>query len=704
MIIRSRFEGNEIILTGDKNDNATALVENIDFAFTIVGLSQIISGFVVEQLTVPDMLVKVSPGLAYQNTTTIKNLLYMEDEVTNLTISAADPTQTRIDIVEIRRDIVDYESESRQFKDPDTGAISTDTIDTKQEYTVEVRILDGTPGSSAPSVESGWLKIAEIVVGPAVTTILNANIKNVDGEKAGDTNTSWTTDTTVIYRNGTISDMKTFMVDLERVVGNDSDFADGLNNSDDGTYFGGAGKAVRDKYGILSNFTSGIGGGSGTTELEKVGKKLYDDLYTKSQDGGYAADELVSYKDTSGRIIKTSNKSLADTISSADATKVPSTQATENRYTQPSGSGFANDEIPLIADSDGRQIKTSNGKLSRMSDGYGGSDDNLFPSQDAIGSIADFVTGQGGTSGGSLTQQVGYNLRTTQTRLYDTISKDGKTRHCVRSGVVAVTTSSSYIQLFTIPQTVGSFEGIVKIKYSITSPYGPQFGSFSILITRSAYAFNEVKFVPGVVYNLIIGNEYILRVRYLYENGGSTNRGAVVVFEIKGLASENFTVTTDYEIISDSYLLNIYVPDTLALWDGNLPDGSSYATYGQASDDWWRFGAGETVLWSGSQVVAPGGSYSWTSPLFTGFTNQMFKSYRIYYDNLYESNYIDICGPRISSQIGLSPLYVLDSSNPTAGNWFWVSGIIRTDTYSDDFTFYSHSNSSITVYKIVGIA
>jgi hypothetical protein len=641
MIFSSRFEGNEIILTGDHNDNATALIENIDFAFTMMGVSQIISGYTVEQLTVPDMLIKVSPGIAYQNTVTIKNLLYMEDEVTNLTIQAADPTQTRIDTVEIRREITDFESESRQFKDPDTGAISTDTIDTKQEYTVEIKVLEGTPGSSAPSVESGWLKIAEVVVGPAVSTILNANIKNVDGEKEGDTNTDWTTDTTIIYRNGTVSDMKTFMVDLERALGNDSDFTDGLNNTDDGTYLGGSGKAVRDKYGILSSFSAGIAGGSGTTELEKVGKALYDGLYTKSEDGGYAADELVTYKDTSGR-----------------------------------------------------SVKTSNGKLSRTTDGYAGTNDNLFPSEDNIGDLTtDFPAGQGGTSGGSLMRQLGYIFRT----IGITIPK------IIGSGAGKEIFQESYAS--SLNPSVGQWINIAKRN----AAGGAHSVDMTVLFNASTNSFGYGAFrvtgriVPGSSFivrftplsNEISAVQYTGRCRIISSND-ATDRGEYLQMEVL------YSITFALHIVGIINHINygnweIITPE---VWtSGNLPDGSSYATYGQASADWWRFRAGETELWSGNQEIINTGSYTWTSPIFTGFSNQMFDLYKIILTNAGGASYALLIERPFSSSN-----YVEIVRNITPSGSSYISATLHADTNANDF--YVLNNYAITEYarQIIGIS
>ncbi|MDA3957971.1 hypothetical protein, partial [Oceanispirochaeta sp.] len=65
------------------------------------------------------------------------------------------------------------------------------------------------PGGVAGAVETGWLKICEILVPASSTTVLNANIYNIDAIAVGESNTSWTNGITSIYRNGSISDMKT---------------------------------------------------------------------------------------------------------------------------------------------------------------------------------------------------------------------------------------------------------------------------------------------------------------------------------------------------------------------------------------------------------------------------------------------------------------------------------------------------------------
>ena len=204
-----RWEGNEIIYTIDVIGNSVNLIEDFDFAFDIIGATTIMTGMVVSEAAVPDMTIKISAGIAKDLTT--EHFLIGEDLVA--TVTDSDPILDRSDIIEVRRLIEDTTLETRQFKDPITETISESLIDTKSEYKTEVKVLAGTPGSSAPAVETGWIKIAEIFVIAASITVVDGIIYNVDAEKAGVANTSWTNDTTVNYRNGTISEMTTKIID-----------------------------------------------------------------------------------------------------------------------------------------------------------------------------------------------------------------------------------------------------------------------------------------------------------------------------------------------------------------------------------------------------------------------------------------------------------------------------------------------------------
>lgn len=98
--------------------------------------------------------------------------------------------QDRIDIVEVRPIQEDYNAQSRQFKDPVTGAVTSAVVKTRTHYGFEFQIKKGTEGGSpsAPTHTAGWIKLAEVEVDAAASSIVQGDIKDVR-ESAG-----WTTE------------------------------------------------------------------------------------------------------------------------------------------------------------------------------------------------------------------------------------------------------------------------------------------------------------------------------------------------------------------------------------------------------------------------------------------------------------------------------------------------------------------------------
>jgi len=79
-------------------------------------------------------------------------------------------TFDRVDIVEIRPVVTNVDSVTRNFKDPITGLISTAIVATGKQYTYEVAIRKGS-GGVTPSTTAGWIKLAEVRVDIAATSI-----------------------------------------------------------------------------------------------------------------------------------------------------------------------------------------------------------------------------------------------------------------------------------------------------------------------------------------------------------------------------------------------------------------------------------------------------------------------------------------------------------------------------------------------------
>lgn len=112
-------------------------------------------------------------------------------------------SQPRIDVLEVRPTRTEYDSKSRNYKDPVTGLVTAAPTHTKIEYGFGFQILQGTESASpsAPTRTAGWIKLAEIYVAASATAIDQDDIKDV---RDSDT---WTTEADdTVYKTITQAD------------------------------------------------------------------------------------------------------------------------------------------------------------------------------------------------------------------------------------------------------------------------------------------------------------------------------------------------------------------------------------------------------------------------------------------------------------------------------------------------------------------
>ncbi len=155
------------------------------------------------QSGIPAMTVDVNPLTAINGTNGETSIT--DSVEVGFPLDASDPGQDRIDIIEIRLTFEKSDLLTRKVVDPSDGSVSNLNKETRQTANVEIQAVTGTPAGSpvAPSkTGTDWIKITEIFVGAAVTTILNADIRNVDAFIHGE-NTDWTTekDITGLFKN-----------------------------------------------------------------------------------------------------------------------------------------------------------------------------------------------------------------------------------------------------------------------------------------------------------------------------------------------------------------------------------------------------------------------------------------------------------------------------------------------------------------------
>lgn len=90
-------------------------------------------------------------------------------------------TQDRIDIIEVRPIINDFDSKLRQFKNPSTGVVGPSPTNTKTSYEYEFAVREGTEAASpvANTKTAGWIKLAEVYVAASASSITQNDIKGV---------------------------------------------------------------------------------------------------------------------------------------------------------------------------------------------------------------------------------------------------------------------------------------------------------------------------------------------------------------------------------------------------------------------------------------------------------------------------------------------------------------------------------------------
>jgi hypothetical protein len=88
-----------------------------------------------------------------------------ENEV-NLTLDVGDATHPRIDIIEVKLELVDGDSESRDFKDAVTGGLSTISTDKTRRVSATIQVKKGTPAAtpSHPNTTSGFASLGAVHV------------------------------------------------------------------------------------------------------------------------------------------------------------------------------------------------------------------------------------------------------------------------------------------------------------------------------------------------------------------------------------------------------------------------------------------------------------------------------------------------------------------------------------------------------------
>jgi hypothetical protein len=232
------------------------------------------------------------------------------------------------------------------------------------------------------------------------------------------------------------------------------------------------------------------------------------------------------------------------------------------------------------------------------------------------------------------------------------------------------------------------FEASVEYAFSGNVATGSFFVSCRSIASVSQFIVN---FVPGTLSIDIL--ERVGKVRII-ASGDTTPRGCKLQMLMLGSSSGSTTLKTVIRSLGTNNQLLSVTP-----YDDNTPnlqDGSSYATYGQASDDWWRFPAGEVELWSGSQVIATASGYNFD--FFSGFSNLMFKKYKVFYETGPGADYsFEMSGVK-SDEETASPVF--PEADMTGD---YIKASIYANSGGNDFYIYNGTGGNRYITKIVGV-
>lgn len=206
---------NEIMKAADVTFGYDSSIDNVAVALKAV-LSNSAGDYVIGGKVKPygsgGLNVSIEPIFAYKDSTGV--CIAETDTTEPVSFEEADSSLDRIDIVEVMGEEEGYDSQSRKFNNPSTGTKTTQTVNTKKRIKLTVVVKKGSNGSeSAPAVDAGYVKLAEVRIPAGTNNITSDLIKNIDARKYGEENTDWTTNKAATFNPSYLANIfYTFLV------------------------------------------------------------------------------------------------------------------------------------------------------------------------------------------------------------------------------------------------------------------------------------------------------------------------------------------------------------------------------------------------------------------------------------------------------------------------------------------------------------
>ena len=199
-------EENEIIKAADVSYGYEASITNVALALQGVlgGASgNYVIGGAVSPYAGGGLNVTIAPLYAYCADT---EQAVVETDTTGPISLEEEEDADRIDIIEVQGLEEGYDYQVRMFNDPSSGTKSSESMNTKKRLSLSVVVKKGTPGAAAaPSVDAGYIKLAEVTVYAGNNAIQESQIANITARGYGSANDGWTTDAAASYNPGELT-------------------------------------------------------------------------------------------------------------------------------------------------------------------------------------------------------------------------------------------------------------------------------------------------------------------------------------------------------------------------------------------------------------------------------------------------------------------------------------------------------------------
>lgn len=197
-------QGNEIVKADDFNFSFSSIINNLskfskmifeaDKNFVIGGAVSVYNG----------LNLKIAPLFGVCHATGMP--FGIADELTNISIPISAGENDRIDIIEVKGEMEEYELQQRAFNDLDNDTITYQKVNTKTGLTLDIVVKKGTAGQ-APTVDDGYVKLCEVHYMANSEELYDEDIYNITADVKDMENTEWTNDKDSVYNIKYISDV-----------------------------------------------------------------------------------------------------------------------------------------------------------------------------------------------------------------------------------------------------------------------------------------------------------------------------------------------------------------------------------------------------------------------------------------------------------------------------------------------------------------